>query len=305
MAAVIEPDDIDWTAYEADSEPRSKVRPASAWGEELIAAMGRDAGPVGDRLPWGKTHADVRFRRGEVTIWAGANGSGKSLMLGQVMLGLMSQGCRCMIASFEMKPRVTLARMLRQAAGGNRPTPEFARRMFGWTDDLLWLYDQQGTVSADRVLAVLRYSAAELKCAHLVVDSMMKCVRGEDDYNGQKDLVDALTAFARDTDTHVHLVHHMRKGDESKPGSKYDLKGSGSITDQADNVFVVWRDKAKERARQCGQEVDDSKPDALLLVEKQRNGEGPEAEARWALWFDQSSTQFLGAHRGSVQEYVA
>ena len=75
----------------------------------------------------------------------------------------------------------------------------------------------------------------------------MKCVSGEDDYNAQKNFVDALCSVARDLNIHIHLVHHIRKlSSEAQLPDKTDVKGSGSITDQVDNLLMVWRNKAKE-----------------------------------------------------------
>ncbi len=48
-----------------------------------------------------------------------------------------------------------------------------------------------------------------------------------------------------------HFVTHSRKGDsEEKPTGKMDVKGSGAITDPTDNLFIIWRNKARERALQ-------------------------------------------------------
>ena len=103
---------------------------------------------------------------------------------------------------------------------------------------------------------MVRYCAKERGITHFFVDSLMKCVSGEDDYNGQKLFVDELTAIARDHGIHIHLVHHIRKpSDESHKPSKYDYKGSGSITDQVDNVISVWRNKAKEKKRDEGKAI--------------------------------------------------
>lgn len=63
-------------------------------------------------MPWQKTHSTFRFRPGEVTLYAGSNGGGKSLVTGQIALGLMQQGHKVCIASFEMKPKRTMLRML-------------------------------------------------------------------------------------------------------------------------------------------------------------------------------------------------
>jgi twinkle protein len=142
-------------------------------------------------------------------------------------------------------------------------------------------------------VAVARYCAKELGVTHFVVDSLMKCVAGEDDYNGQKSFVDELTSIARDYSMHIHLVHHIKKppNEDHKPG-KYDYKGSGAITDQVDNVISVWRNKAKERRREAREAVNEDDPDTLLICDKQRNGEW---EGTIGLWFERSSQQFVSS----------
>jgi twinkle protein len=304
---VIEHDDIDWTIYERETDARQKVKPAALWIEELIERIKSPVAAKRAVMPWRKTHALVQFRPGEVTLWGGANGHGKSLVTGQVALSLGTQGERVCIASFEMKPIKTLERMARQWSGHNPNDPAFAGdreaqkqfvNLYGqfkdWTETRLWLYDQQGTVTASQVCAVVRYCAKELKVTHFVIDSLMKCVSGEDDYNGQKSFIDELTAIARDYGVHIHIVHHIRKpSDESHKPNKYDYKGTGAITDQVDNVISVWRNKVKEKKREAGGMGLEMDPDALLICDKQRNGEW---EGNIGLWFDPRSQQFIGNH---------
>jgi twinkle protein len=291
MASVIEEDDIDWSMYQNDSDARAKVRPASAYADELETYFSEGQRKYGDYLPWAKCEDDIRLRPGEVSAWVGINGHGKSLVTGLTGLGLMRQNRRSLVASMEMKPRATLARMCRQASQSNAPTSEFVRRFAQWTDGKLWLYDQQDTVESGRILALCRYASQELGIHHVFIDSLMKCIRGEDDYNAQKDFVNALTTIARDTQMHIHLVHHVRKGaSEANVPGKFDLKGSGSIADQVDNVFIVWRNKEKQFDRQQNKAVDEETPDALLTCEKQRNGEW---EGKVALWYLPNSMQYV------------
>jgi twinkle protein len=303
---VLSSDEIDFAKYERETEARQKVKPAALWVQDLIDRI-KNPKPVKRAvMPWRKTHGLVQFRPGEVTVWGGANGNGKSLVTGQLALSLVAQEERVCIASFEMKPEKTLERMARQWSNFNPNDPAFAgsdeamrqlldlyEQFRDWTSNTLWLYDQQGTVTAQQVCAVARYCAKELKVSHFFVDSLMKCVSGEDDYNGQKSFVDELTAIARDHSIHVHLVHHIRKPtSEAHLPNKYDYKGSGSITDQVDNVISVWRNKEKERNAQAGKMVSADEPDAKLICDKQRNGEW---EGVIGLWFDRNSQQFLGA----------
>jgi len=303
---LISPDEIDFALYEHETEAQQKVKPAALWVQALIDNIRNPVRQKRAVMPWRKTHSQIAFRPGEVTIWGGANGNGKSLVTGQIALSLCAQDERVCIASFEMKPAKTLERMARQWSTYNPSDPAFrgdetAQAQFidlyeqfrDWTDNRLWLYDQQGTVTASQVGAVVRYCAKERGITHFFIDSLMKCVSGEDDYNGQKAFIDELTAIARDHAIHVHLVHHIRKpaNEDHKP-NKYDYKGSGSITDQVDNVISVWRNKAKEKNREAGKIVSDGEPDALLICDKQRNGEW---EGNIGLWFDSASQQFLAA----------
>ncbi|GAB2471950.1 DnaB-like helicase C-terminal domain-containing protein [Comamonas humi] len=304
MSFILTPDDIDFSQYERETEPMQKVKPAGMYVQELIDRLRNPPRPNHRYMPWGKTYSLFQFRPGEVTIWGGANGNGKSMVTGFVSLGMLAQGERCCIASFEMKPIRTLERMARQFSGYNPMDPAFAGsaeatkalvnvygEFQGWTDNRLWLYDQQGTVTAKQVCAVARYCAKELGVTQMFIDSLMKCVQGEDDYNGQKAFVDELTAIARDHSIHIHLVHHIKKpaSEDQKPG-KYDFKGTGAITDQVDNVIAVWRNKPKERKQAEGKLVEADEPDCLLICDKQRNGEW---EGTIGLWFDKASQQYL------------
>jgi len=279
----------DLDGYEISEEEQSKLGLAVSWVQDVKDRFsGKDNATRGALLPWAKTHQDISLRPGEVSIWAGMNGHGKSMLLGQVMTGCIAQGQGVMIASMEMKPAATIARMCRQASRTTTPSPEFVDEFCAWAGMKLWLYDQQGTIKGRKLLTVAMYAADKLECKHIVIDSLMKCGMGEDDYNGQKHFVDEICALARDWNVHVHLVAHSRKKeDEHTAPGKMDVKGSGSITDQVDNVFTVWRNKKNEHAAS----PDISAPDALLICDKQRHGE---AEERYQLWFDRASQQYLG-----------
>lgn len=309
------PDDIDFEAYLHETDVGAMVKPAAGWIEDAKHDLLNDSQVTKIYLPWSKTQEYFDFRPGEVTLWSGQNGHGKSLMTSQIALSLIGQGQKICIASFEMKPVTTIKRMVRQFIGVNPYSEEFAGEKgrqilmglydeFGsWIEKWMWFYDQQGTASSDHVLGMTKYSAKELGINHVFIDSLMKCVRGEDDYNGQKLFVDQLTSIARDMNIHIHLIHHLKKPkDENEVPDKYDNKGSGSIVDQVDNVMLVWRNKAKE---------DDMKlhsinskmykdPDARLLCRKQRNGEH---EPSISLWFNSDSMQYVQVQGDSSMEF--
>lgn len=284
-------DSIDFNAYLTGPDEGASVRPAKDWLDDVIEAFERPVHLTGATLPWSNTHSILRLRRGELSIWPGMSGHGKSMLIGQVALHLMAQGEKICIASMEMKPAATMQRMCRQAFGTSAPMRRDIQDLHTWTDGRLWLYDQQGQVSPERILAVGRYCHQKLGVTHLVVDNLLSCGIPEDGYDQQKQFILALATHAHDTGQSVHLLAHSRKGkDELTPPGKFDVRGSASITDLADNVFSVWRNRCKEQAQDEGSAAKDHEADALLIVCKHRHGDW---EGQIRLWFDKRSNTYL------------
>jgi len=303
-------EDINFSAYLRATDLKQNIKDVSTWVDELTDNLENPVIEKSTPMEWECTK-NFAFRPGEVTVWAGSNGGGKSLLTGQIALGLVKRGEKVCVASFEMKPKVSIKRLIRQFAGENvellastHGLP-YKRALYdrfkAFGTGNIWFYDQQGTVTADQVISMARYCAVELGVTHIFIDSLMKCVAGEDDYNGQKRFVDEITALARDHNIHVHLVHHIRKlqSDELMP-NKNDLRGSSSITDQVDNVFIVWRNKKKENEVNKGMETDMSAPDMILMNEKQRNGESTEW---YHMWFHFESSQFIEKWQGFPSDF--
>lgn len=285
------PDSIDLSDYMTDEPSEHRVLPASDWTREVIDYFHKPDDTPKVRLPWIRTHADFHFRPSEVTLWAGINGHGKSQLIGQVSQVVCEQRQKVAVASLEMRPASTMARMSRQAYGGDLPPARYIEQFGKWTDDRLWIYDHMGSSDPRTMAAVIRYAVDKFAVDHFVVDNLMKVIQGEDDYNSQKDFVNSLCVIAKDTGCHVHLVLHIKKlKSETDIPNKFDIKGSGAITDLVDNVFIVWRNKAKEAAMRMGEEYSVDDPDCLLILDKQRNGE---AEGRYRLFFDRGSMQYV------------
>ena len=285
-------DDFDLTEW-MDEEVNHAVNPASSWVEGVIDHFYKPLEAPRLRLPWRHTHSVFDLRKGEVTLWAGINGHGKSMMSGQALLHLCDQGERVCLASLEMPPIKTMARLARQSYGAFEPTVEYIRKLHSWTDCKLWLYDHLGSCKPEVMLAVIRYSISKFGITQFFVDNLMKVVAGEDNYNAQKDFVNALCTIAADTGCHIHLVLHVKKlKDEESMPNKFDIKGSGAITDLVDNVFIVWRNKKKENAfRDNGDHLPDL-PDAVLILEKQRHADEIDS-GLFNLWFDGGSMQYM------------
>ena len=301
MDSLLVKDDIDFDKWMKETEPMAVVHDAATWKYELEEIIKGGNRLTGDRLPWSKTHELIAFRGGEVTLWAGPNGSGKSLVTSFVQMAFSQQGAKNCVGSFEMKPVQTLYRQLRQFSGSSKPTISDNESFLGWMQGNVFIYDHVGAIDKARLFAVIRYAAKQLKVHHFWIDNLMMCVAGEDDYNAQKEFMASAVSLAIELDIHIHIIHHVRKAqDEFARQTKYDIKGSGALTDLVPQIIMVSRNKKKEyEIQKCNSEGISpspeliSTPDVFLAVEKQRNGTGWEGNI--ALWFDPVSQQYRGA----------
>jgi twinkle protein len=308
MATIFDDDLIDFDLYMRETDNKVKVKPAASYRQALKDRLRfrRDQKLV--YLPWEKTRENFDFRKGEVTVWAGVNGHGKSLITSQVALSLMGQDQKVVIASFEIKPLITMERLSRMFSGTNPYSPEYQSdqgiaalddlydEFCDWTDGRLWLYDHVGSAEGSKVVGMARYCSKEAGINHIFIDNLAKCVKNEDDYNGQKAFVDEMMVIAQDYGVHVHIVHHLKKPPkETDKPDKSDVKGSGAIVDQPDNLFLVWRNKNKEEDRKAGLNKKADEPDQILFCRKNRNHYGSgEGEPNIALWFNRDAGHFVG-----------
>lgn len=242
------------------------------------------------------------FRGGELSVWTGYNGHGKSLLLSQVILGLMAQGERVVVFSGEMTPERQIKRMVKQATGLDRPTTEFIDAVGAWMTDKLWIFNVVGSSTIDRLLQVFLYANKRYGNRHFVIDSLMMTDIPEDGpgaMTAQKEAMRKLCDFVRRNGCHLHLVAHPRKGrDENGAPGKMDVAGSSKITDAADNVFTVWSARRDESVV-----VDGDEPDAKLELQKQRNGEVQHFKT--SLWFCKAAQQFATNSRRNAVSYVS
>jgi len=301
------PDEIDFAAYERSTEAKIKIKPASIYADELHQQFMPDDRRVRDAEMFStKLRGLLEFRPGEVSVWAGYNGHRKSMFVGQVALDLCVQKQRTLIASFEMQPVRTLARMARQCFGVDRPATAALDAFSKWTDSRLWIFDHLGRITPAMCLAVCRYFAEKLEGRQIVIDSMMMVCQSEESLDEQKQFATDLVRIAQETGLHIHLVSHCRKpqqGSEEKPPTKYDLRGSAAISDQAHNIITVWSNKAKKAKLDANPNDMDAlnQPDAAVTVEKQRNGE---YEGRLKLWFDPASFRFADDRTTRIEPYA-
>ena len=289
-----------------------ELKPASHFVEQVIEEFyPKPEAFIGYCAPWEKASGKLLFRPDELSVWTGINGHGKSQFLGQIILTMMNQGARVCIASLELKPKRLLMRLTRQAGALATPSVEYIEAIHHWYEQKLWLFDLVGTAKSKRLLEVFLYARQRYNIDVFVIDSLMKLDISEDDYKAQKAFIEQLCDFKNQHNCQIHIVVHPRKSsDESHPPGKLDNKGTGAISDLADNCFSIWRNKKKERLMQkqvmgatlTGEElkiIDAS--DCKLVCDKQRNGDW---EGVLGFWFSTSSLQYLAKPGQKPIRYV-
>jgi len=258
---------------------------------------------LGDPTPW--EALSFTFNPSELTIWHGYSGHGKTILLNHVMLVFATLGKSSCIASLEFPARKTFKNLARQAMGKGKPKDaEELHGVIKWMDNYFWLYAHIGETTLDDTLYVFKYVAKKYGVQHFILDSLMMLTDiGSEEYDKQKFVVLRLKDFARENNAHVHLVAHSKKPDskhdpDKYPPRKYDISGSGNISNVADNVICVWRNKEKELQIAAAYDLDKAgleqeadnlrakyinREDARFIIQKNRET-GEEVTRR--LWFD-------------------
>ena len=270
-----------------------KVKSTDIFANDLVKYFGEEI-HSGKSLGWVKTEDKFRVRASELTILTGVSGHGKSMWLSQVILSMMKQNTKCLIASLEMRPVLTLARMVTQALGSPEPTDEYIHKFCERAKDKLYIYDQTGVTTSQDMVATLYYGKHILGVEVFVIDSLMKLNDiSEESLDAQKRFVNTLAVVCRDLQIHIFLVAHTRKmkSEEEIPDAT-DLMGSSHLRNLCDSLILCWRNRSKQKLIEAGNTPEAELkiiPDAKVFVQKQRNAQW---EGSFNFWFDQKSLTY-------------
>lgn len=202
------------------------------------------------------------FANGELSVWTGKRGEGKSTMLGQILLDAIDQGHRACVYSGEL-PAKQFKRFIQQQAAGylhvsKHEHAETGKALFlvddavkkpidTWLDGNLFLTDIRDKSAHDEGTILRLFEGAHRRygCDVFLVDNIMTTqLRGESEsgyYRAQSAFAGRLADFCKRLDVHVHLVAHPRKTEGNRPVTADDIAGSGDITNRADNAFLIER----------------------------------------------------------------
>lgn len=251
------------------------------------------------------------FRGGELSVWTGKRGEGKSTLLGQLLLEAVNQ-CRFVcVYSGELPAKQFKLSLLQQAAGPynvkERATdtgrvfydanPAAIRRIDEWWGGRLFLTDIKGqdAHNEDRILSLFEYAHRRHGCDVFLADNIMTAELKEEAaigyWRAQSAFTGRLAAFAKRFGVHVHLVAHPRKTGKATVEAD-DVGGSSDITNRADNVLKVERLSADEEAR-------NGFSTGLTILKNREFG----ARERIRLCFDEPSRRFYEVDGAPTKKY--
>lgn len=288
----------DLDRYERRPEDAHKLLSPVDVMERVITRM--HAGAVGETLPWSTAASYLRFAPGQLTVHAGGAASFKSTILSQMVLGFCEQGARCAVTSLEEPVEEYGLRLCQQGLADPSPKPSRVSALYQALHERLIFWDVTGHMPRERALAMMRYCAYERGVQHFVFDNVTKVVNpGNDAMAEQWAFIRDCVEVARTTKMHVHLVMHSRKSgrDRDETPTMNDIRGTGTIVDQADQVVMVWRNRRKEEVQDGTLDLEGDErarvikqPDVLLCIEKAKFGG---REGKVGLWRDHPTRLFF------------
>lgn len=191
------------------------------------------------------------FALGELSVWSGGNGSGKSTILNQLALESIKQGYNTLIFSGELKDSRLMKWINLQVCGKRNLYhndqydfwyPKDKEAAMNVTNNKLFVYDNELGNEISKIIFAI-YDAVKNKNVKMVIlDNLMSMnlsSYGQDKYDVQTKLITDLSDMAKRLNIHIHFVCHPRKSTSFL--RKYDISGTADLTNIADNVFIVHR----------------------------------------------------------------
>lgn len=246
---------------------------------------------------------------GQVSIWTGINSSGKSTLLGQILIEAINQNFGVCAYSGELPAPVFRSWIELQMAGPKyldksydelrqdytfHVPMDIQKKLRKWYKNKFFIHDTFGTADAGDLIGVFEYAAENLGCKVFMIDNLMTTsFRGRDYYRGQSQFIGRAVDFAHKFNVHVHIVAHPRK--TRSMVTKMDISGSGDITNRADNVFCVTRFRPGEDKGEF-----DGADTALHVLKNRFSGK---QDIGVGLGFDERSRRFCMVGEGFGREY--
>lgn len=193
------------------------------------------------------------FNKGELSVWSGSNGCGKSSLLSQLAIESINDNKKVALYSGELRADRVLNWLHLQCAGKRNVigtqyenyyavSDEIRDKINQWMERKLYIYNNEHSSEVEAVVKAVRECIEQNGIDVVIIDNLMSLdltsVTGER-YEKQTSLVLALTELCKIKNVVIHFITHPRKTMTFL--RKNDMSGTADITNAADNVFLVHR----------------------------------------------------------------
>lgn len=238
-----------------------------------------------EKIPTGFKCIDDKllgFVMGSLNIITGYNGNGKSTFLNQMCISeSLSQGYKV----FAYSPELINSNFKSWLYPTLANDEHFIEKTFKghsyktlgsigikyidkWIKDKLYIYTDDSITTDETQLLIDMDRMAKQGVKIFIIDNLMKIDLKDsykNEYMAQKVFVNKLKNFSRKYGAIVHLVAHPRKPQQGNSKvTKYDVAGTGDITNLADYALSIKKNSEKEKKK------DPTLKDAYVEILKDR-----------------------------------
>lgn len=192
-------------------------------------------------------------RKGELTVFTGPTGSGKTTFISEVALDLCMQGVNTLWGSFEIS-NVRLAKVMLTQFALQRLEDNLEQYDF-WADKFeelpLYFMTFHGQQNIKTVLDTMQHAVYMYDINHVIIDNLQFMMGQEnlsvDKFAVQDHVIGAFRKFATSSSCHVTLIIHPRKEDDDRDLQTASIFGSAKASQEADNVLILQEKKLVSR----------------------------------------------------------
>ncbi|RHZ75957.1 hypothetical protein Glove_208g71 [Diversispora epigaea] len=186
-------------------------------------------------------------RLGELTVFTGPTGTGKTTILSQISLDYCKSGVSTLWGSFEISNIRLAKKMLTQFAG--KDLSKYPNEFHIWAKQFqqlpMYFLKFFGSTEVKGVIDAMEHAIHAFDVQHIIIDNLqfMTSDLGRnnlDKFEIQDRVVSAFRKLATEKHVHISVVVHPRK--ESKEILEINsVFGTGKITQEADNVVIIQK----------------------------------------------------------------
>lgn len=194
------------------------------------------------------------FILGQISVWSGLNGSGKSAFLNQQILEYIKQGYKVMLFSGELMD-YSIKNILYRLIAGEKylelsqngtyyylKNEGVKRAIDDYIGDRLLVYNNKFGAKPKEIIDTIKTAKEKMGVQIVILDNLMTLNLKELNYNkyeAQSEFAKMIANLSKELEVHIHVVMHPTK--TTGYLRKNDISGSADLSNAVDNVFIIHR----------------------------------------------------------------